>query len=683
MASQDYSARLLSIVSQSPKVNPTVEIDKDTSHNTASCMTVALCNRLATAGKIPKSVRRTTFLWDDGIINIRNAVQPYLWTNLRLNWAKDFHAMAESRPGAYLMACWQPGEEIMHVWAIPEPVMFDALPRHPVRQIKEKRTVQIRTDVHRFEQCEASPDLQPYYRALKLMRVELEILNRAYKTDKIVKLRRNAENETDNSTSVEDDVTRPLVPSSEMVPSSDTPVPDKRYWAIGLGEGGRLWNECQERGIIAIGWDYLGDLKKYANREAISQAISATRGPNEPSPIMASLACHQFVHEMAIGDYVIAKIGRSKILGIGTIQSDYLYDPKRSEYPNTRRVHWLRAVNIELPQEIWVSTKTLTDLTAYPTFVEFVRENLLAEAAATKTIVDEIPPFTLDDAMAGLFLPRAQVEAILAALKRKKNVILQGPPGVGKTFVAQRLAFALMGQNDINRVSMVQFHQSYSYEDFIQGYRPSKNGILRRDGIFYDFCNRARLDRARPFVFIIDEINRGNLSKIFGELMMLIEHDKRGPDHVIPLTYSESSGERFSVPENVHLLGLMNTADRSLAMVDYALRRRFVFFDLEPQFTCDAFRAALQDQGAPTTFVDRIIERVTALNVTISKDEKNLGRGFEIGHSYFCPPSDSTEGLDWEAWYRSVIEWEIFPLLREYWFDDLPRARKQAERLLQ
>ena len=336
-----------------------------------------------------------------------------------------------------------------------------------------------------------------------------------------------------------------------------------------------------------------------------------------------------------------------------------------------------------MPPKLWISTKTLTDLSPYPDFVEFVHKNLLDEVSTTNLPVDEIPKFTLADAMRGLFLPRTQVEAILAALVRKKNVILQGPPGVGKTFVAHRLAFALMGQKDKNRVSMVQFHQSYSYEDFIQGYRPGKDGILRRDGIFYDFCNLARLDRSRDFVFIIDEINRGNLSKIFGELMMLIEHDKRGPDHTIPLTYSESSGERFSVPENLHLIGLMNTADRSLAMVDYALRRRFVFFDLEPQFECDAFRANLQNGGAPTSVVDRIVERMTALNRAISKDDKNLSRGFEVGHSYFCPPTLASATFDWEAWYRSVVECEIAPLLREYWFDDMARARKQVERLLE
>jgi hypothetical protein len=164
MPSERFSNKLLSTISQLPKGTPTVEVDKEMSHNTAMSMTAVICNRLATAGRIPEGVGRTTYQWDDGIINIRNAVQPYLWTNIRLKWARDFRALAARRPAAYVMSCWQPGEETLHVWAIPEPVMFDALPRHPIREIKEKRTVLIKTDVHRFEKCKSSPDLQPYYR---------------------------------------------------------------------------------------------------------------------------------------------------------------------------------------------------------------------------------------------------------------------------------------------------------------------------------------------------------------------------------------------------------------------------------------------------------------------------------------------------------------------------------------
>ena len=205
-------------------------------------------------------------------------------------------------------------------------------------------------------------------------------------------------------------------------------------------------------------------------------------------------------------------------LGIGLVQSDYQYDSSRTEYRHVRRVRWLRAKNVMLPEGARVAAKTLTEITKYESIMSLVRENLLpSDASAAELPSKRAERYTLDDAMTEIFLPREQVEAILAALKRKKNVILQGPPGVGKTFVARRLAFALMEQRDKSRVSMVQFHQAYSYEDFIQGYRPSKEGLLRRDGIFYDFCHRARLDRAHPFVFIIDEINRGNLSKIFGD----------------------------------------------------------------------------------------------------------------------------------------------------------------------
>ena len=270
--------------------------------------------------------------------------------------------------------------------------------------------------------------------------------------------------------------------------------------------------------------------------------------------------------------------------------------------------------------------------------------------------------FTTKDALKSVFVSESQFQLMLDSLREKKNIIIQGPPGVGKTFVARRLAYALIGEEDSSRVEWIQFHQSYSYEDFIQGFRPTANGHFElKNGVFYQFCRRAQRDLNQPpWVFVIDEINRGNMSKIFGELMMLLEPDKRGKGFAMSLTYSRSADETFFVPENVHLIGLMNTADRSLAMVDYALRRRFRFLTIEPAFGSDAFRQYLQERGTEITLIEKIVQRFSDLNRQIADDEKNLGLGYRIGHSYFCSTNNTRPD---ENWYRRIVEWEIKPLL--------------------
>lgn len=302
------------------------------------------------------------------------------------------------------------------------------------------------------------------------------------------------------------------------------------------------------------------------------------------------------------------------------------------------------------------------------------------EAALDASSPSDRAPYTSEDAAADAFLARTEIDEILELWEVKLNIILQGAPGVGKSFIAKRLAYALIGEADPERVETVQFHQSYAYEDFVQGYRPTPDrGFALRDGIFMRVCEAARKDRDRRYVLIIDEINRGNLSKIFGELMLLIEPDKRGDAWAARLAYAEPGADRFHIPDNLFIIGMMNTADRSLSMVDYALRRRFAFITLRPQYASGRFSAHLADRGVPDSLITRIIQKMSELNNQIAEDVQNLGPGFEIGHSFFVPARGDVHG---DAWYERVVKTEIGPLLNEYWFDDETRAQELRQQLL-
>lgn len=445
-----------------------------------------------------------------------------------------------------------------------------------------------------------------------------------------------------------------------------------RYWIVAAGEGARFWPEFYETGILAIGFDdaELGDLRFYSNKEAVFNAIKS-RSLRESDPINDALAAFEFSRVMRQGDYVFVRQGRRAVVGFGKVKSNYRFDESRAEYRHVREVEWTKRGMWALDENRQLGLKTLTDKTDDHDLIDYLRLLIDSDPAAHPGI-SNAPLYSMDDALEDLFLDRDEVERILQALARKQNVVLSGPPGVGKTFVAKRLAYAHIGYKDPGRVEMVQFHQSYSYEDFIQGWRPEAGGGFHlQNGVFYRFCDKARDHPAAKFVFIIDEINRGNLSKIFGELLMLIESDKRGAEFSIPLTYSskkDAEPSRFSVPPNVYVIGMMNTADRSLAMVDYALRRRFSFIALKPAFHHPKFRLHLERAGAPSELVDEVITRIEAVNEEIRGDIGNLGHGFEIGHSYFVP-TGSELSLNKE-WFESVIRWEIEPLLNEYWFDN-------------
>ena len=278
-----------------------------------------------------------------------------------------------------------------------------------------------------------------------------------------------------------------------------------------------------------------------------------------------------------------------------------------------------------------------------------------------------------NDFLEDVYMSRPQYKQLRAVLERNKNIILEGVPGVGKTYAAKRLAWSMMGEKDKTKIQFVQFHQNYTYEDFVMGYKPSGEGFELKDGIFYRFCQKARNDPKENFFFIIDEINRGNLSKIFGELLMLIEKDHRGEE--ITLAYN---GLPFSVPENLYIIGMMNTADRSLAMLDYALRRRFSFFNMEPAFDSEQFKAYKEKLNSPR-FNELIDHQIKDLNEDITE---SLGKEFCIGHSYFCGLDKeklTEEELDTKL--RSIVNFDIIPTLKEYWFDDGSKLEKWEDSL--
>ena len=441
----------------------------------------------------------------------------------------------------------------------------------------------------------------------------------------------------------------------------DSNIKETNYWIYSPGDNASMWDEFYKSGIMGIGWDDVTDLKGFSSKEEIKDFMKKVYDPSYSYKNNAH-CLWQFANEIKVGDVIFVKKGMHKIIGKGIVTSDYIYDTSRSTYRHIRKVDWQNKGEWEHPGQAVM--KTLTNISAYPDYVQkllaLFAEDTSEEVSEQKEI--KYPLYSKDDFLNEVYMDEDTYNTLTELLEAKYNVILQGAPGVGKTFAAKRLAYSIMGQKDTSRVAMVQFHQSYSYEDFIQGYRPSKDGFELENGTFYKFCKEAEEDNERPYFFIIDEINRGNLSKILGELMMLIEKDKRGEK--IKLLYSN---EWFTVPQNVRIIGMMNTADRSLALMDYALRRRFAFFDFAPAFSSEGFKNYLAEKNSPK--LESLITAVESLNNTISSDE-SLGDGFRIGHSYFC-----TDGEITDEWLKSVVEYEVIPLIKEYWFDEPTKVR--------
>ena len=574
-----------------------------------------------------------------------------------------------------------------------------------------------------------------------------------------------------------------------------------KVWLFAPGENACMWDECKESQTMCLGWDLIGDLSEFNNKEELTKALQVAYQKEDASFKNDSLALWQFVHDIHPGDIVYAKKGINKIIGRGVVESDYYYDGALSTYRHIRKVKWTHYGDWDYPAHKLV-LKTLTGISKYPDFVRnlndiVVEGNPITTTQSTSTKhywwlvaapevwkfsdinVGEVIEYTLLnengnkrrvyqnflDAKAGdivigyastptlqvvalgeiakdtdeqhlyfrkteqllnpidysiikgyeelrsmecmagggrgtlfkvtedeyqllmelirkenpiltsgsidiytderflneVYMSASDLQKLKALIKKKQNIILQGAPGVGKTFTAERLAYTLMGEIDKQRVEMVQFHQNYSYEDFILGYKPNVDGGFElKHGVFYKFCKKALNTPDKDFFFIIDEINRGNLSKIFGELLMLIENSYRGKE--IKLAYTD---ELFTVPKNLYIIGMMNTADRSLAMIDYALRRRFSFFEMYPGFATEGFKS--YQLSLANERLDKLIQGIQVLNEAISSDD-SLGNGFCIGHSYFCNQTEFSM-----EWLENVVEYDIEPMLKEYWFDDIQK----------
>ena len=453
-----------------------------------------------------------------------------------------------------------------------------------------------------------------------------------------------------------------------------------QHWLYTPGEGAARWEEFRTAGIMALNWDRVGDLASFPDKESLLDALYTHYGDWGGRPRKAADSVWDYIHAMKPGDIVYVRRSFNEIVGRGVVRSDYRYDEDRSSFRAVRDVEWTHVGSWPLEQRIGrLMLQRLTENTKYTP--DQLNALIGIEDSCSSASVDERrgnndldeadEHYTSADFLDEVFLSPEDLDQMLGLLRRKKNLILQGAPGTGKTFAAKRLAYALMGQTDDSRVEVVQFHQSTAYEDVVVGLRPTaEGGFAAAEGVFARFCRRAAADPGRDYVFIIDEINRANISKAFGELLMLIEAEHRGEALRLPV-----SGELLSVPKRLHIIGMMNTADRGLALIDYALRRRFAFFEMRPALDHPGFLRHVEAVGSSRLEV--LVDVVRRLNLRIAEDEA-LGPGFQIGHSYLCLPAVGPENpAGTDADVTSVVRYELEPLVREYWFDN-PAAMDES-----
>lgn len=459
--------------------------------------------------------------------------------------------------------------------------------------------------------------------------------------------------------------------------------PRPSYWAMPCkdSDGTEYWDECFHHGKMILGYGQIGDIARFASKEKLTEELNRLYKTDFSASSRWPGWLWKFAHQIKPGDIIYAKSGTRSIRGVGRVTAGYRYTdtPLTEHFNHELSIDWLRTETFTVQDEgeIFGRMQTLQSLgldkqclleQIYPVPPE---ENAPAEQPSAPIAPDPAARYSKEDFLREVFVSPAELNRMLAVLDYKSNLILQGAPGVGKSFLAKRLAYAYAGEKADACIRMVQFHHSYSYEEFIEGFRPGKNGefVLTR-GSFYNFCKQAGENPNRPHFYIIDEINRGDLNKIFGEAFLLLEKDKRGQQ--IQLLYSK---EMFTIPANVHLIGMMNTADHNIALMDHALHRRFGFIDIPPAFSRDGFRRHIG--YAPATRLTAILNLVENLNADITEDTA-LGKGYRIGHSYFCPanPAELTDER-----LQLIVEFELIPLLAEYWCEEPQKAQEWSDKL--